>query len=111
MYYTTKYFTLPCKFRILNSENETYSKLITEAINHPNLLEKNIKKEISKDLSSEYELINKINDKLYDDNPKEKSLESIKRICNKEDLNNKAKIERRKGLISTITWKTQKSKN
>ena len=88
----------PCKFRILNSENETCSKLITEAINHPNLLEENIKKEISKDLSSEYELINKINDKLYDDNSKEKSLESIRRICNKEDLNNKAKIERRKRI-------------
>ena len=70
----------------------------TEAINHLNLLEENIKKEISKDLSSEYELINKINDKLYDDNSKEKSLESIRRICNKEDLNNKAKIERRKGI-------------
>ena len=70
----------------------------TEAINHLNLLEENIKKEISKDLSSEYELINKINDKLYDDNSKEKSLESIRRICNKENLNNKAKIERRKRI-------------
>ena len=49
-------------------------KLITEAITHPNLLEENIKKEISKDLSSEYELINKINDKLYDENSKDKSL-------------------------------------
>ena len=75
-----------CKFRILNSENKICSELIIEAINHPNLLEENIKKEISKDLSSEYELINKINDKLYDDNSKEKSLESIRRICNKENL-------------------------
>ena len=87
-----------CKFRILNSENKTCSELIIKAINHPNLLEENIKKEISKDLSSEYELINKINDKLYDDNSKEKSLESIRRICKKEDLNNKAKIERRKRI-------------
>ena len=87
-----------CKFRILNSENKTCSELIIKAINHPNLLEENIKKEISKDLSSKYELINKINDKLYDDNSKEKSLESIRRICNKEDLNNKAKIERRKRI-------------
>lgn len=87
-----------CKFRILNSENKACSELIIKAINHPNLLEENIKKEISKDLSSEYELINKINDKLYDDNSKEKSLESIRRICNKEDLNNKAKIERRKRI-------------
>ncbi len=75
-----------CKFRILNSVNKICSELIIEAINHPNLLDENIKKEISKDLSSEYELINKINDKLYDDNSKEKSLESIRRICNKEDL-------------------------
>lgn len=87
-----------CKFLILNSENKTCSKLINEAINHPNLSEKNIKKKISKDLSSKYELINKINDKLYDDNSKEKSLESIRRICNKEDLNNKTKIERRKRI-------------
>ena len=60
-----------CKFRILNMENKI-------------------------GLSSEYDLINKINDKLYDNNPKQKSLESIRRICNKEDLNNKTKIEYRK---------------
>lgn len=87
-----------CKFRILNLENETCRKLIYEAINHSNLTEEHIKKEISKNLSSEYELINKINNKLYDDNSKEKSLESIRRICNKEDPNNKAKIERRKRI-------------
>ncbi|WP_042694054.1 hypothetical protein [Methanobrevibacter oralis] len=33
-----------CKFRILNMENEQGRKLLYEAINHPNLLEKNIKK-------------------------------------------------------------------
>ncbi len=74
-----------CNFRILNLENETCRKLINEAINHSNLNEENIKKEISKELSSKYELINKINDKLYDDNSKEKSLDSIRRICNKEN--------------------------
>lgn len=87
-----------CNFRILNLENKTCRKLINEAINHPNLEEKNIKKETSKELSSEYELINKINDKLYDNNSKQKSLDSIKRICNKENPNNKAKIERRKRI-------------
>ena len=87
-----------CNFRILNLENETCRNLISEATNHPNLEEENIKKEISKELSSEYELINKINDKLYDDNSKQKSLDSIRRICNKEDPNNKAKIERRKRI-------------
>lgn len=85
-----------CKFRILNMENEQGRKLLYEAINHPNLLEKNIKKELKKELSSEYELINKINNKLYDDKSKEKSLKSIKRICNKEDPNNKTKIDNRK---------------
>ena len=39
-----------CNFRILNLENKTCRKLINEAINHPNLEEKNIKKEISKEL-------------------------------------------------------------
>ena len=85
-----------CKFRILNMENEKGQELLINAINNPNLLEKNIKKELSKELSSEYDLINKINDKLYDNNSKQKSLESIRRICNKEDLNNKTKIEYRK---------------
>ena len=85
-----------CKFRILNMENEIGQELLMNAINNPNLLEENIKKELSKESSSEYELINKINDKLYDDNSKQKSLESIRRICNKEDLNNKTKIEYRK---------------
>ena len=85
-----------CKFRILNMENALGQKLLKNAINNPNLLEKNIKKELSNELLSPHDLINKINDKLYDDNSKQKSLESIRRICNKEDLNNKAKIEYRK---------------
>lgn len=85
-----------CNFRILNMENALGQKLLINAINNANLLEKNIKKELSNELLSEHELINKINDKLYDDNSKQKSLESIRRICNKEDLNNKAKIEYRK---------------
>ena len=38
-----------CNFRILNLKNETCRNLINKAINHPNLEEKNIKKEISKD--------------------------------------------------------------
>ena len=41
-----------CNFRILNLENETCRNLISEAINHPNLEEEDIKKEISKELSS-----------------------------------------------------------
>jgi hypothetical protein len=61
------------------------------------LKKKNIKKEISYELSSEYELINKINYKLYDDNSKQESLDSIRRICNKNP-NYKAKIERRKRI-------------
>ena len=85
-----------CKFRILNMDNEKGQKLLMNAINNPNLQDENIKIELSKELSSEYDLINKINDKLYDDNSKQKSLESIKRICIKEDPNNKTKIEYRK---------------
>ena len=69
-----------------------------EAINHPNLTDEHIINEISKNLSTDSELINKINDKLYDEKPKDKSLKSIIRICNKEDSNNQAKIERRKRM-------------
>ena len=35
-----------CKFRILNMKNEKGQELLINAINNPNLLEKNIKKEI-----------------------------------------------------------------
>ena len=85
-----------CHFRILNSENEKFKKIVEEAINNPNLTEEYIINEISENLSTDSELINKINDKLYDKKPKDKSLKSIIRICNKENPNNQAKIERRK---------------
>ncbi len=68
-------------------------------MNNPNLTDEHIIDEITENLSTDSELINKINDKLYDENPKDKSLKSIIRICNKENPNNQAKIERKKEQI------------
>ena len=85
-----------CHFRILNSDNENFRKIVEKAINNPNLTDEYIIDEITENLSTDSELINKINDKLYDENPKDKSLKSIIRICNKENPNNQAKIERKK---------------
>ncbi len=65
-----------CNFRILNSENEKFKNLVGEAINHSNLTDEYIINEISENLSTDSDLINKINDKLYDEKPKDKSLRS-----------------------------------
>ena len=81
-----------CNFRTLNTENQTVKQEIQEAINHPNLKKENIQKVLSQKQLSHYDLINKINDELYCENPKQKSIEKIEKICRKEDINNLRKI-------------------
>jgi CHASE3 domain sensor protein len=44
-------------------------------------------------LSSKYELINKINDKLYDDNSKQKSLDSLEESATKKIQITKQKLK------------------
>ena len=54
--------------------------------------QKNIQQILTKKQLSNYDLINKINNELYNENTKQKSLERIQKICRKEDINNSRKI-------------------
>ena len=50
------------------------------------------------------DLINKINNELYNDNSQQTSIEKIQKICNKEDNNNSRKIwhEKRSRLLNNL---------
>ena len=91
MYYTTKIFTLP-------------KHLIKEAITNENLSDKEIKKYLSSKSLNKMDLINKINNELYNDNSQQISIEKIQRICRKEDNNNSRKIwnEKRSRLLENL---------
>lgn len=81
-----------CNFRSLNTENDKVKKLIQESINHHNLKIENIQKILTHKQLSNHDLINKINNELYNENSKQESLEKILKICRKEDINNSRKI-------------------
>lgn len=81
-----------CNFRSLNTDNNKVKQQIKEAISNPNLEIDNIQQILTKKQLSNYDLINKINNELYNENSKQKSLERIQRICRKEDINNTRKI-------------------
>ena len=51
------------------------------------------------------DLINKINNELYNDNSQQTSIEKIQRICRKEDTNNSRKIwnEKRSSLLKNLS--------
>ena len=79
-------------------------QLIKDAINNENLSDKKIKKYLSSKSLNEMDLINKINNELYNDNSKQTSIEKIQKICRKEDNNNSRKIwyEKRLRLINNL---------
>lgn len=81
-----------CNFRTINTENQIVKQQIQTAINNPNLKKENIQKILSHKQLSNYDLINKINDELYCENTKQKSIEKIQKICKREDITNSRKI-------------------
>lgn len=85
-------------------ENTFGKHLINEAINNENLSDKEIKKFLSSKSLNEMDLINKINNELYNDNSQQISIEKIQRICRKEDNNNSRKIwdEKRSRLLKNL---------
>ena len=91
-------------FRILNIEREIGISLLEEVINNENLTDDGIKKELSKINLNFHDLRNKINDKLYSDLSKQKSIESVEKTCKKENINNQRKIDyrKRKNLIENL---------
>lgn len=56
------------------------------------------------------DLINKINNELYDDNSQQIFIEKIQKICRKEDNNNSRKIwdEKRSRLLNNLSKSTNK---
>ena len=91
-------------YKILNIENKTVISLLKDVINNVNLKDDEIKKYLSEknlDLDS---LRDKINEKLYDDSSKQKTIEAVEKTCKKENINNPRKIDyqKRKNLIENL---------
>lgn len=91
-------------FRILNINSEKGISLLEEVITNENLTDDEIKKELSKNNLNFHDLRNKINDKLYSDLSKQKSIEAVEKTCRKESTNNQRKIDyrKRKNLIENL---------
>ena len=94
-----------CHYRIENMENTFGKQLIQEAINNENLSDEEIKKYLSSNSLNKMDLINKINNELYNDNSQQTSIEKIQKICRKEDNNNSRKIwnEKRSRLLNNLS--------
>lgn len=87
------YFVITlCSYRIENMENRLGKQIIHEAISNKNLSDEEVKKYLSSKSLNSMDLINKINNELYNDNSQQESIEKIQKICQKEDNRNSRKI-------------------
>ena len=92
-------------YRIINMENEEGKEILNTLLNDSSLNRDIIANEIlNENKRTDYEIINKINDKLYDDNPMPDSLENIAKLCNKEIKVNSRKIstKQRQNIIKLL---------
>ena len=86
-----------CHFRMENMINPEAKQLIEEAITKTNLEDDFIKTQLAKNSLHGMDLINKVNNELYNDkNTNQDSIRKIKHILNKEDANNSNKIKKEK---------------
>ena len=94
-----------CHYRIENMENTLGKHLIEKAINNKNLSDEEIKIYLSSKSLNKMDLINKINNELYNNNSQQTSIEKIQKICRKEDYNNSRKIwnEKRFRLLENLS--------
>ena len=94
-----------CHYRIENMENTLGKHLIKKAINNKNLSDEEIKIYLSSKSLNKMDLINKINNELYNNNSQQTSIEKIQKICRKEDNNNSRKIwnEKRFRLLENLS--------
>jgi len=94
-----------CHYRIENMENTLGKHLIEKAINNKSLSDEEIKKYLSSKSLNKMDLINKINNELYNNNSQQTSIEKIQKICRKEDNNNSRKIwnEKRFRLLENLS--------
>jgi len=86
-------------------ENTLGKHLIEKAINNKSLSDEEIKKYLSSKSLNKMDLINKINNELYNNNSQQTSIEKIQKICRKEDNNNSRKIwnEKRFRLLENLS--------
>lgn len=94
-----------CHFRIENMLNDEAKKLIEESITNSNLEEENIKRILAQKSLNGMNLINKVNDELYNEkHSNQESIAKIKKMLNREDSNNPYKIkkEKEKRLLSNL---------
>lgn len=98
-------------FRMINVENIEAQNLLKKAMKNPNLTDDYIKLELSFNLSSDYEIINDVNNILYkmldeenDDEKIENLLKRLNRYENKIDINNSKKIHavKRRYLLENL---------
>lgn len=96
---------------MINVENIEAQNLLKKAMNNPNLTEDYIKLELASNLSSDYEIINDVNNILYkmlDEEKKDEKIENLlkrlNRYENKIDINNSRKIQaaKRKYLLENL---------
>lgn len=99
------------QFRMINVENTEAQNQLKNAMNNPNLTEDYIKLELASNLSSNYEIINDVNNILYkmldeekEDEKIDKMLKRLRRYENKIDINNSRKIHatKRKYLLENL---------
>ena len=94
-----------CHFRMENMLNNEAKLLIEEAITNSNLEDEYIKRILAQKSLNGMDLINKVNDELYNDkHSNQESIAKIKKMLNREDSNNHYKIkkEREKKLLSNL---------
>ena len=78
-----------CHFRMENMLNNEAKQLIEEAITNSNLEDEYIKRILAQKSLNGMDLINKVNDKLYNDkHSNQESIAKIKKMLNREDSNN-----------------------
>ena len=94
-----------CHFRMANMLNNEAKQLIEDAITNSNLEDEYIKRILAQKSLNGMDLINKVNDELYNDkHSNQESIAKIKKMLNREDSNNPYKIkkEREKRLLSNL---------
>lgn len=94
-----------CHFRMENMLNDDAKQLIEDAITNSNLEDESIKRKLAQNSLHGMDLINKVNDELYNEkSTNQESISKIKKMLNKEDSSNPNKIkkEKEKRLLSNL---------
>ena len=83
-----------CHYRIENMENTLGKHLIEKAINNKNLSDEEIKIYLSSKSLNKMDLINKINNELYNNNSQQTSIEKIQKILDNARIHHAKIVEK-----------------